>query len=44
MRATFHEWRDAFSVAIGAAHVTGIRRKVVRDRATLVWRIEEVSA
>jgi hypothetical protein len=44
VRAAFHEWRDALAVATSAAQVTGIRRKVVRDRVALVWRIQEVSA
>ena len=44
MRAAFHDWRDALAVATSAAQVTGIRRKVVRDRAELVWRILEVPA
>jgi hypothetical protein len=41
VRAAFHDWRDALAVATGAAQVTGIRRRVVRDRVALVWRIVE---
>lgn len=44
MRAAFHDWRDALAVAIGAASVTGIRRRVFRDPAVLVWRIGEVTS
>jgi hypothetical protein len=44
VRAAFHEWRDALAVATSAAQVTGIRRRVVRDHAALVWRIQEVDA